>query len=130
MRPDPRLGTTGTAPRGDTAMMSTTHPVLEVAVLDVKPGRADAFLEAFAAAESLIASSRGYGGHELRRCAENHQRFLLLVWWDAVDSHTVGFRGSPVYREWQRLLHDFYDPFPTVEHYLPERGSTADGMRR
>jgi heme-degrading monooxygenase HmoA len=111
-------------------MNATRHPVLEVAVLDVKPGRADAFLEAFATAEPIIASSPGYGGHELRRCAENRQRFLLLVRWDAIDSHTVGFRGSPAYQEWKRLLHDFYDPFPIVEHYLPERGSTASGTPR
>jgi heme-degrading monooxygenase HmoA len=42
---------------------------------------------------------------------------LLLVWWDSIESHTVGFRGSPQYQEWKRLLHHFYDPFPHVEHY-------------
>jgi heme-degrading monooxygenase HmoA len=63
----------------------------------------------------------GYGGHELRRCAENDHRFLLLVWWDSIESHSVGFRGSSQYQEWKRLLHHFYEPFPTGEHYLPER---------
>ncbi len=28
-----------------------------------------------------------------------------------------GFRGSPDYQEWRRLLHHSYEPFPTVEHY-------------
>ena len=102
-------------------MTRTGYPVLEVAILNVKQGRADAFRNAFRIAEPIIASMPGYGGHELRRCAEHDHRFLLLVWWDSVESHTVGFRGSPRYQEWKQLLHDFYDPFPTVEHYLPDR---------
>lgn len=101
--------------------MPSDHPVLEVAILDVKPGRAVEFTRAFAVAEPLIASMPGYGGHELRRSAENDHRFLLLVRWATVESHTIGFRGSPAYQEWKRLLHDFYDPFPTVEHYLLDR---------
>ena len=103
-------------------MTSTKYPVLEVAILTVRHGQRDAFLQAFATAEPLIASAPGYGGHDLCRCVESDERFLLLVWWDTVDSHTVGFRESAAYREWKTLLHHFYDPFPTVDHYLPERG--------
>ncbi|MGH7787957.1 MAG: antibiotic biosynthesis monooxygenase family protein [Candidatus Binatia bacterium] len=96
-----------------------SHPVLEVAILNLRRGRADAFLAAFATAEPIIAAAPGYGRHELRRCAEDDHRFLLLVWWDSIESHQVGFRQSDAYQEWRRLLHAFYDPFPTVEHYLP-----------
>ena len=106
-------------------MPSPQFPVLEVAVLDVKPGRTAAFQDAFAVAEPIIASMAGYGGHELRRSADNEHRFLLLVWWDTIESHTVGFRGSPQYQDWKRLLHDFYDPFPVVDHYLPCRLPSA-----
>jgi heme-degrading monooxygenase HmoA len=42
---------------------------------------------------------------------------LLLVWWDSVESHTVGFRQSERYQKWREALHDFYDPFPIVEHF-------------
>ena len=41
------------------------------------------------------------------------------VWQPVLEAHTVGFRGSPQYAEWKRLLHHYYDPFPTVEHYAP-----------
>jgi heme-degrading monooxygenase HmoA len=101
------------------------HPVLEVAVLDVKPGRADAFRHAFTTAQGIIASSPGFGGLELRRCVENADRFLLLVRWDSVESHEVGFRGSPPYQRWKALLHDFYDPFPVVQHYVLDRAIAA-----
>jgi len=35
-----------------------------------------------------------------------------------LEDHTVGFRGSADYLEWKALLHHFYDPFPTVEHFV------------
>jgi heme-degrading monooxygenase HmoA len=91
--------------------------VLEVAILDVRAGEAAAFEAAFREAQRIIAASPGYRSHELRRCLEAADRYLLLVWWDTLESHTEGFRKSPAYQRWRELLHRFYDPFPTVEHY-------------
>ena len=63
-----------------------------------------------------------YQRHELRRCVESSDRYLLLVWWDSVESHTEGFRRSPEYERWRELLHNFYEPFPVVEHYVTVSG--------
>jgi heme-degrading monooxygenase HmoA len=90
---------------------------LESAVLDVKPGQEADFEAAFAEAKAIIASMRGFNGLELQRCVESRSRYLLLVRWATLEDHTVGFRGSPEYLKWKALLHHFYDPFPTVEHY-------------
>jgi len=91
--------------------------ILESAILDVKPGREAAFEDSFREAQAIIASMPGYRSHELLRCIETASRYLLLVRWDTLEHHTEGFRGSPEYRRWKALLHDYYDPFPTVEHY-------------
>jgi heme-degrading monooxygenase HmoA len=91
--------------------------ILEVATLDVKPGQEADFERAMAQARPLIAATPGFRGLTLRRCIERPNRYLLLVDWNALEDHTVGFRGSDRYQEWRRLLHHFYDPFPTVEHY-------------
>ena len=91
--------------------------ILESAVLDVKPGRAGEFEASFREAQEIIASMPGYRGHELLRCLETESRYLLLVRWDTLEHHTQGFRGSPQYQRWKALLHDYYDPFPSVEHY-------------
>ena len=99
--------------------------ILEMAVLQVKPGRAAEFLDAFRTAELIIAASAGYLSHELHRCVEDPDQFLLLVRWRTLEDHTRGFRGSPEYQRWKALLHHFYDPFPTVLHYERERGSAA-----
>ena len=92
--------------------------ILEVAVLDVRPGETAAFEAAFDEAQAIIASMAGYRSHQLQRCVEQESRYLLLVEWDTLEAHTVGFRGSAEYQRWKALLHHFYDPFPTVEHYV------------
>jgi heme-degrading monooxygenase HmoA len=91
--------------------------ILEVAILNVRPGQGAAFEAAFRQASPIIASMSGYVGHELHRCLEVRDKFVLLVRWETLEDHTVGFRGSPRYQEWKALLHHFYDPFPVVEHY-------------
>jgi heme-degrading monooxygenase HmoA len=100
-----------------------SHPVLEVAILNIRPGQVAQFLDAFSRAAPIIAAAPGCGGHELRRCVEDDHRFVLLVRWDSVASHEIGFRQSAAYQNWRHLLHRFYDPFPVVEHYVPEQGS-------
>ena len=91
--------------------------ILELAMLHVKPHQAAAFETAFATAQEIIASMPGYLTHSLSRCLEKENQYLLLVEWDRLEDHTLGFRGSAPYQEWKRLLHHFYDPFPEVAHY-------------
>jgi len=91
--------------------------ILEHASLDVLPGREADFEQAFERAKSIIAASPGFRSLRLSRCLERAGRYLLLVEWDTLEDHTVGFRGSPAYQEWRDLLHHFYEPFPVVEHY-------------
>jgi heme-degrading monooxygenase HmoA len=91
--------------------------ILEVAPLKVRPGQGAAFERAFQEAQHIIASMPGYRSHELQRCLERPDEYILLVRWRTLAAHEVGFRQSPQYQEWKRLLHHFYDPFPTVSHY-------------
>jgi len=91
--------------------------ILESAVLDVKPDQTRQFEAAFSKARRIISASPGHLSHELQRCIEKPNRYLLLVRWRTVQDHTEGFRKSAPYQEWKRLLHHFYDPFPVVEHY-------------
>lgn len=93
--------------------------ILEVAILNVIPDQREAFEAAFRQASPIIAAIPGYLGHELQHCVEVQNRYILLVRWETLEAHTIGFRQSEGYQEWRRLLHHFYDPFPTVEHYEP-----------
>lgn len=92
--------------------------VLEVAILNIKPGQSADFEIAFERAKALIQSIKGYINHELKKCIEQEDQYILLVYWETLEDHTVGFRQSKVYQDWKLLLHHFYDPFPVVEHYI------------
>lgn len=93
-------------------------PILEVALLNVRPGQEAEFESAFRRARAIIGAARGHLGHQLQRCLERPNRYVLLVRWERLEDHTEGFRGSPAYQEWRNLLHHFYEPFPEVEHYV------------
>jgi heme-degrading monooxygenase HmoA len=96
--------------------------ILEVAALDIRHGREEDFEAAFAEAHPIISSMNGFVSLELQRCVERQNRYILLVRWRSLQDHTIGFRQSPQYLRWKALLHHFYDPFPTVEHYTPVAG--------
>ncbi|GAA2031079.1 antibiotic biosynthesis monooxygenase [Pseudokineococcus marinus] len=91
--------------------------VLEHALLSVVPGQEEDFEAAFHEASAIIAGMPGFGRLTLSGCLERPGTYLLLVEWDRLEDHTVGFRGSPEYQRWRRLLHRFYEPFPVVEHF-------------
>jgi len=91
--------------------------VLEVAILDVKTSEEKKFEAAFSKAQTIIASMKGYVSHQLQRCHEKQNRYILLVNWQTLEDHTEGFRKSTEYEKWKGLLHHFYEPFPEVEHY-------------
>jgi heme-degrading monooxygenase HmoA len=91
--------------------------ILELAILQVKLGFEKAFERDFAIASKFISSINGYKGHSLRKCMEQESKYLLLVDWDQLSDHTIGFRESALYQKWKALLHHYYDPFPIVEHY-------------
>jgi heme-degrading monooxygenase HmoA len=85
--------------------------------LDIGNGTCEDFEGAFREASPIISSIPGYISHELRRCLEKPRRYILLVRWQTLEDHTIGFKQSPEYQRWRTLLHHFYNPFPMVEHY-------------
>lgn len=91
--------------------------ILELAILDVISNKKALFEQSFAEAQQYIQKIPGYLGHELQRCLEKEDRYILLVRWETLEAHTVNFRQSAEYQKWKQLLHHFYDSFPTVEHY-------------
>lgn len=92
--------------------------ILESAVLYIKPGLAEDFEFNFRQASKIISRMKGYIHHELQKCMEQDNKYILLVRWETLEDHTVGFRESAEYQDWKSLLHHFYDPFPVVEHYI------------
>ena len=101
---------------GNINPLNNSIMILEVAILYVREGEEVQFEKDFLKAGDFISSIKGYGGHSLRKCLEQKNKYLLLVDWGNLADHTEGFRRSAAYLEWKNLLHH-YDPFPVVEHY-------------
>ncbi len=93
--------------------------ILEAAYLIIRPDAdLNSFEADFKAAGQYISSIKGYIRHSLQRCLEAPNKYLLLVQWEKLEDHTIGFRQSPAYQNWKALLHHYYEPFPQVEHFV------------
>ncbi|TGV03568.1 antibiotic biosynthesis monooxygenase family protein [Flavivirga rizhaonensis] len=91
--------------------------ILEVAILNIKKGLSVDFENSFQEAQNIISSMKGYISHELKKCVEQEDKYILLVNWETIEDHEIGFRKSNEYQTWKALLHHFYELFPIVEHY-------------
>jgi len=91
--------------------------ILESAMLYIDSQKEQAFEDDFKKASIIISSMKGYLSHELQRCMEVKGKYLLLVRWETLEDHTIGFRSSEEYNDWKTILHHYYEPFPIVEHY-------------
>lgn len=91
--------------------------ITEQALLYVKDSQSAEFTAAMRLAYPIIARQKGFQSMEVLPSNDKEDHFLLLVRWDDIESHKVGFRDSEDYQKWRKLLHHFYDPMPTVEYY-------------
>ncbi|HEY3715335.1 MAG TPA: antibiotic biosynthesis monooxygenase [Jatrophihabitantaceae bacterium] len=91
--------------------------VLEVASIDVQPGQEDEFAAAYRGAREILASTLGCHSVRMTRGIESPSRFVLLVEWDAVESHEQNFRGTERYTAWRGAIGPYFASPPQVEHY-------------
>jgi heme-degrading monooxygenase HmoA len=99
--------------------------IVELAQLNITPGRELAFETVFRTAIAMAADSKGYLAHELRRSVETPNRYALRIEWATLEDHTVGFRGSPAFTQWRALVGPFFVTPPVVEHFRPVTGEEA-----
>jgi heme-degrading monooxygenase HmoA len=86
-------------------------------MVQVRPGTGTAFEAAVARGASIVAASPGFISLALHRCIERADRYLLLIEWETVEDHTVGFRGSDAFRRWRSEIGPYLDGDPDVDHY-------------
>jgi heme-degrading monooxygenase HmoA len=97
--------------------------IIEIAQLTIRPGSERQFEAVFPAAIKVLGGSRGYLSHELRRSVETPNRYALIVHWQTLEDHTVGFRGSPAFTEWRGHIGPFLESPPVVEHFQSVSGA-------
>jgi heme-degrading monooxygenase HmoA len=96
--------------------------ILEHALITIRPDSHDEFEAAVTRAREVISAAPGFRSFALHRGIETPDRYLLLVGWDTLEDHTVGFRESPAFAEWRSHIGPFFDGQPEVDHYGPLAG--------
>ena len=91
--------------------------ILEHADIRIDPSQASAFEEAILrGVNTVIAHAKGFKGYKVNRSIESPGRYLLMIYWNTLEDHTVGFRGSPAFAEWRAIVGPFFAQPPVVEH--------------
>ncbi len=92
--------------------------ILEVADIRIQPGRQVEFDQAIQhGLDTVIAQAQGFGGYKVNKGIESPERYLLMIFWDTLEDHTVGFRESPAFAEWRGIVGPFFAQPPVVEHF-------------
>ncbi len=91
--------------------------ILEHADIRIDPAKAAEFEEAILrGASTVIAQAKGFRGFKVNRSIESPGRYLLMIYWDTLEDHTVGFRGSDAFAQWRAIVGPFFAQPPGVEH--------------
>jgi heme-degrading monooxygenase HmoA len=91
---------------------------LECADITIPAGKQAEFDRAIQhALETVLSKSPGYRGHKVHKGIESPERYLLWVWWEKLEDHTIGFRESPLFTQWRAIVAPFFAKPPIVEHF-------------
>ena len=92
--------------------------ILELADIQIRPGENAAFEEAIQRGlQTVLCQAPGFQGYKVNKGIEHPERYLLQVFWDTVEDHTVGFRQSDAFVQWRGIVGPFFASPPVVEHF-------------
>ncbi|MBP8062057.1 MAG: antibiotic biosynthesis monooxygenase [Polaromonas sp.] len=92
--------------------------ILELADIRIQPGQQAAFDEAIERGlRTVIANAKGFQGFKVNKGMESPERYILQIFWDTLEDHTVGFRQSPAFADWRAIVGPFFAAPPVVEHF-------------
>jgi heme-degrading monooxygenase HmoA len=92
--------------------------ILELADIRIQPGQQAAFDEAIQRGlTTVIAHAKGFNGFKVNKGIESPERYILQIFWDTLEDHTVGFRESPLFAQWRAIVGPFFAAPPVVEHF-------------
>ena len=92
--------------------------ILEIADIRIQPGQQAAFEEAIQRAITTVASKAdGMRGYKVNKAIESPERYVLQIFWDTLEDHTVGFREGPLFKQWRAIVGPFFAAPPVVEHF-------------
>jgi heme-degrading monooxygenase HmoA len=65
----------------------------------------------------VAARATGFQGYKVNRGIESPERYVLQIFWDKLEDHTVAFRQGPLFSEWRAVVGPFAVASPAIEHF-------------
>lgn len=92
--------------------------ILEIADIRIAPGKQAEFDAAIQHGVAGVASkAKGFRGFKVQKGIESPERYVLMIWWETLEDHTVGFREGPLFAQWRAIVGPFFAAPPVVEHF-------------
>jgi len=92
--------------------------ILEIADIRITAGKQTEFEAAIRLGVETVASkSKGFKGYRVNKCIESPERYVLMIFWEALENHTVDFRQGPLFAQWRAIVGPFFASPPVVEHF-------------
>lgn len=92
--------------------------ILELADIRIPPGKQAEFDDAIRlGVDTVISKAQGFRGYEIDKGVESPERYLLMIFWETLEDHTVGFRQSPLFAQWRAIVGPYFAAPPVVEHF-------------
>jgi heme-degrading monooxygenase HmoA len=92
--------------------------ILELADIRIAPGKNAEFEAAIQrGAQTVIAGAKGFRGYKVNRGVESAERYILMIYWETLENHTVDFRGGPLFPQWRAIVGPYFAAPPVVEHF-------------
>ena len=92
--------------------------ILEIADFRIAPGKSAEFDAAIQhGVETVASKAKGFRGYKVNKSVESPERYLLMIYWDTLENHTVDFREGPLFPQWRAIVGPFFTAPPAVEHF-------------
>ena len=92
--------------------------ILEIADIRVVAGKEAEFDAAIQhGVETVASKAKGFRGYKVNKGIESPDRYVLMIYWDTLENHTVDFRGGPLFPQWRAIVGPFFAAPPVVEHF-------------
>jgi heme-degrading monooxygenase HmoA len=92
--------------------------ILEIADIRIAAGKQAEFDEAIQRGiATVISQANGFRGYKVNKGIESPERYVLQIFWDTLEDHTVHFRGGPLFPQWRAIVGPYFAQPPQVEHF-------------
>lgn len=92
--------------------------ILEIADIRITPGKQAEFDAAILRGlQTVISTAKGFRGYKVNKCVETPERYVLMIYWETLENHTVDFRGGPLFTQWRAIVGPYFAQPPLVEHF-------------